>query len=122
MTPKKITLKYFQLSEFICPCCGQQHMQQKVLEMLDHAREIADIPFSITSGWRCRTHNKNVNGKPGSAHLYGKAVDISAIGSRVRFKVIRGLIQAGFIRIGIGTGFIHADNDATKDSEVIWLY
>ena len=115
-------MKHFKLSEFNCPCCHQEHMQPETLDMLDNAREIAGIPFSVTSGWRCRTHNKDVNGKPDSAHLPGKAVDISAIGSRAKFKIVKGLIQAGFTRIGIGKGFIHADNDISKDTEVIWLY
>jgi len=97
-------------------------MDFDTIDMLITARTYADIPFRLTSAWRCDKHNKKVGGKPDSAHLYGKAVDIYAPDSRSRFKIVYGLISAEFARIGIGKDFIHADTDRNKDAEVIWLY
>jgi len=97
-------------------------MDRDTLEMLDSARAYAEIPFKINSAWRCEEHNKKVGGKPDSAHIYGKAADISTPDSRTRFWVVYGLIQAQFTRIGIGKNFIHADTDHNKDKEVAWLY
>jgi len=89
---------------------------------LDQARGIAQVPFVLTSAWRCHAHNTAVGGKITSAHIYGMAVDIACSNSRDRFRIIYALIQVGFTRIGIGKDFIHADIDGTKDAEVVWLY
>ena len=116
-------MRYFRGKEFECKCgCGENNMAYETLEMLDSARAYADIPFVITSGYRCKKHNKAVGGKNDSAHLSGKAVDISAPDSRTRFWVVYGLIQAEFTRIGIATTFVHADTDNEKDKEVLFLY
>jgi hypothetical protein len=63
-----------------------------------------------------------VGGKKDSAHRYGVACDISAVDSRSRFLIIKGLLHAGFTRIGVGSHFIHVDADISKDGEVAWLY
>jgi len=115
-------MRYFKDKEFNCFCCDENNMDREFLEMLDSARAYADVPFKITSGYRCDKRNKRVGGKPDSAHTEGKAVDISAPDSRTRFWVVYGLIQAQFTRIGIGHSFVHADTDHNKDKEVVWLY
>ena len=117
-------MRFFKSEEFNCPCCNDQHMDFDTIDMLISARVFADVPFIITSGWRCEKHNKSkkVGGKKDSSHLYGKAVDISAPNSRTKFNIVYGLIYAGFTRIGIGKTFIHADTDHNKDAKVLWLY
>ena len=97
-------------------------MSGLLLERLEVAREIAGIPFTIDSGFRCSKHNLDVGGESDSAHLYGLAADIHAENSRTRFIIHSALLKAGFIRLGIGKTFIHADWDTTKDPRVIWLY
>lgn len=115
-------MKYFKPEEFNCPDCQHEQMDDNFLIRLELAREYAFTPFSINSGWRCEKHNKEVGGAPTSAHLFGKAVDIQATTPRQRFRILYGLIKAGFTRIGIAKTFIHADSDGTKDAEVVWLY
>ena len=115
-------MKYFKAKEFECPCCNKSAMQDKFTEKLDHAREIAGVSFILNSAYRCSKHNKAVRGKPNSSHQKGLAVDIRAIGSRNRFKLLEGLIKAGFHRIGIAKTFIHVDDDPDKDPDVVWLY
>jgi len=115
-------MKYFKVDEFKCPCCGKANMDKEFLEKIDKARELAGVPFVITSGYRCPKHNKEVGGKPDSAHTKGLAADIKCIRSRDRFKMIKALIDAGFTRFGIGKNFIHADIDSSKPQEVAWTY
>ena len=115
-------MKHFKLSEFKCPCCGRADMQQEFLDKIDKARDIAGIPFVITSGFRCPKHNKEVGGRPNSAHTKGLAADIKCINSRDRFRMVKALLEAGFTRIGVGKDFIHADIDKSKPQEVIWTY
>ena len=114
--------KYFNMSEFECPCCGENKMSESVVKMLDQAREIASIVFFVNSGYRCHNHNKEVGGKPLSSHVLGVAADLKANNSRERFLILDALLGAGFKRIGIAKTFIHADDDESKDSKVIWLY
>jgi len=117
--------KYFDKSEMVCRCgCGQLDMNNQFISLLDLAREYSNTPFVINSGYRCTNYNAEVNGKPDSAHTKGMAADIKAENSAKRFKIIKGLMKAGFNRIGIGFdgGFIHVDSDGSKDKEVIWGY
>ena len=115
--------KYFKPSEMACKCgCGKSYMDNDIYTYLDIAREFADVPFVINSGYRCEKHNKAVGGKETSSHLKGLAVDIKATTSRDRAKIIHGLVLAGFTRIGIGREFVHADMDMDKSQDVMWLY
>ena len=115
-------MRYFTIDEFKCPDCGRAEMNEDFLEMLDKARDIAGIPFVITSGFRCPSHNKKIGGRPNSAHLRGLAADIAVTNSRARFLILDALIKAGFRRMGIGKNFIHVDLDNTKPYPVIWTY
>lgn len=121
---------HFELSEFDSPdeIGSGKNMDSNFLAMLDDARAIAGIPFTITSGYRTISHNAYVGGvqagvnSKGSSHLFGYAADIAAPTSRQKYVIIKSLLQAGFTRIGIASNFIHVDNDPDKDPDVIWTY
>ena len=115
-------IEYFTPSEFSCKCCGEVELGDSFMQMLDLARSIAGVPFTITSGYRCKEHNEAEGGKPTSSHPLGLAADIKASGSRHRFTILSALLDAGFSRIGIGSDFIHVDNDQNKSGFVVWLY
>lgn len=96
-------------------------MSATFVEKLQIARDKAGIPFRITSGWRCKSHNEAVGGSKNSDHVQGKGADIAVAGSHERYLILWALIAAKFHRIGIGSNFIHAgDGDGT--AEVIWTY
>lgn len=118
-------VKYFSQNEFKCQCryrCGKgfDYMDQHLIKRLDLARSIAKFPFVLISTIRCDQHNEDVGGIKFSAHTKGLAVDIKATTSHARFKILFGLIKAGFTRIGVYKTFIHADLDTSKPQEVIW--
>ena len=122
-------MKYFTLDEFDSPDAegSGSNMDSNFLSMLDNARDMADIPFKINSGYRTQEHNIEIYRRLGkkpidSAHLKGKAADISCSGSRERWIIITALQDAGFSRIGIANNFIHVDSDESKSSNVIWTY
>ncbi|NJB66443.1 hypothetical protein GGQ74_000083 [Desulfobaculum xiamenense] len=119
--------EFFADSELACTCCGLVHMHPETRARLNVARELAGIPFILTSACRCERHNAEVGGAQDSAHLASStreahAVDIRVRNSRERFLVLGGLIAAGFTRIGVAKDFIHADDDPDKDPRVAWLY
>ncbi|MGC9344888.1 MAG: D-Ala-D-Ala carboxypeptidase family metallohydrolase, partial [Bacteroidales bacterium] len=74
------------IEEFECKCgCGQNGVDINFLRKLNEARDLADIPFIISSGYRCQKHNKEIGGVPDSAHTKGMAVDITCKDSRTRY-------------------------------------
>jgi zinc D-Ala-D-Ala carboxypeptidase len=121
---------HFELSEFDSPdeVGSGKIMDSNFLAMLDDARGIAGIPFTITSGVRTPSWNARVGGvqpslkSKGSSHLFGYAADIAAPTSREKYLIVDSLLKSGFNRIGIGESFIHVDNDPDKDEDVIWTY
>lgn len=115
-------LNYFTIDEFKCPCCGKADMNKVFLKHLDIARGVAETPFFITSGYRCKKHNEEIGGSPNSSHMKGLAADIKATTSTERYKIIKALLNTGFTRIGVGKDFIHVDMDKDKVQEVIWTY
>lgn len=94
----------------------------RFLNMLDDAREYAGVPFAVNSGPRCEGYNALVGGSEESEHLTGEAADIDAPTSRARNAIIRGAIQAGFTRIGIGSNFVHLGCSEDKPQNVMWVY
>lgn len=115
--------KYFSPQEFQCRCgCGLENMDDKFLLRLLEARLWAkDVQFVISSGCRCKSHNRTVGGNPWSSHLYGLAADIKVTDGHSRFIILKSLMTAGFNRFGIGQNFIHVDSNLSKP-EVIWTY
>jgi zinc D-Ala-D-Ala carboxypeptidase len=117
-------MKYFQPREFQCQCfkCGKgfEQMQPELIERLEMARMLSNVPYRLVSAMRCEKRNTAVGGVNGSAHTTGWAVDIEIKSATQRKHVLYGLIKAGFNRIGIYQAFIHADMDPTKPKDVIW--
>jgi zinc D-Ala-D-Ala carboxypeptidase len=125
---QEMALKHFKLSEFDSPDSkgSGKNMTRDFLKKLDRARDIANIPFLISSGFRTPQHNVNLRkqgykASANSSHLKGCAADIICKDSGTRQKIVNGLIMAGFTRIGIADSFIHCDTDQDKN-DAIWLY
>ena len=115
-------MKYFKESEFACPCCGENKTKEVLMLIMDQLRDAVGEPLTISSAFRCAKHNKEVGGKPDSAHLRGLAVDIACSDSRLRFLLIKQALKLGFVRIGVAGKFLHLDIDGEKATQVIWLY
>ena len=65
------------------------NMDEDFLYSLDHARELAGIPFVITSAYRTPEKNKEVGGSENSSHLKGLAVDIRVRSSSERYTILK---------------------------------
>ena len=117
-----MTLRYFKKEEFTCKCgCGETLISDRLLVMLDDAREFSKIKFNINSGYRCKNHSESIK-NPTSSHIKGLAVDISCTSSKNRAIMIDALGYVGFKRFGIADTFIHVDIDDQKLNPAIWLY
>jgi len=107
--------KYFNKKE-------AENMNHEFMLILDKARGIAGIPFSINSGYRTPAENKEVGGVADSSHLSGLAVDLRARNPEELAIIHNALYDCGIRRFGISDTFIHADADPSKPSPRIWLY
>ena len=122
-------MRYFNYTEFDSPdeLGSGKRMSEKILDMLDLAREKFDKPIKITSCFRTEAYNIDLKARgykasSKSSHLKGLAVDIHCNNSKDRFELVDILLDVGFNRIGIANTFIHADIDQDKPSHVIWTY
>lgn len=112
---------YFTEDEFKCKCgCGMD-VTQEVKDLCNKARERAGIPFRITSGARCKSHNAKVGGVADSAHTKGLAVDIAFSSGSDTYKIVQSLMSLNIERIGISfpSSFIHFDIDDSKPKPTI---
>lgn len=92
-------------------------MKKTFLRRIDRARRFAGVPFVVASGYRCPNHNRAI-GSVTRNHPSGCAADIETPDMAVRLAVLKGLVLAGFRRIGLRESFIHADAmDETGDSD-----
>ena len=114
--------KFFQLSEFQCPCCGENKTSQALIDKLDEIREAYGKPMVVTSGYRCKKHNAEVGGVWPSDHTDGEAADIACTRDGDRFRLIKIGLDKGLKRIGVHRAFVHLSISTVRPQEVIWLY
>lgn len=108
--------------EFKCKCCGRLHVEPELIELLQRVRNAYGKKMIVKSGFRCPKHNRDVGGRPYSAHLIGEAVDIKCNSSHTR-SVLMELFQAeGINRFGLAKSFLHIDISKTLPQKVTWLY
>jgi len=92
-------------------------MEFSIMNNADFLREIMDIKFTVTSGYRCPIHNLKVGGAKNSFHLQGKALDFTVARKELLPLIYRVAIASGrFNGIGINTtkNYIHIDNGDRK--------
>lgn len=69
----------FKVSEFACHgngCCDTVKIDSLLVDYLQKIRNHFGKTVTISSGYRCPTHNKSVNGATASRHATGQAADI----------------------------------------------
>ena len=122
-------MRYFTLDEFDSPDAegSGSMMDQGFLDLLDECRDLAGIPFVVTSGFRTVEYNRilidtGYSASKNSSHLLGLAADIRIRNSSERWIILDALLEVGITRIGIGNNFIHCDIDSFKENHVIWTY
>ena len=88
--------KNFKVSEFACKCCGENNIDQRILDMAQALRDELGVPIRVNSGYRCEVHNARVGGAKGSYHTKGLAADLSSsIGADKMFQAVQKLWHDG---------------------------
>lgn len=110
------SIKHFARHEYQCKCGGRYctgfpaEPKQQLVQAADKVRDHFGAPVFISSGVRCRQHNTNVGGVPGSRHRLGKAMDFRVEGKSAK-KVLAYVKTLPEIRYcyAIDGSYVHMD-------------
>lgn len=112
---------YFNSTEFDCHgsgCCSTTLINETLVEYLQKIREHFGKPITITSGYRCATHNRNVGGATGSRHSKGDAADIVVSGVTpaevAKYAESIGILGVGLYETNADGHFVHIDTRTYK--------
>ena len=99
----------FTPDEFRCSCCNRLEISSDIMDLLQKARNELG-PLSITSAYRCPSHNASVSstGEAGP-HTTGHALDIAVKNSQHRKQLID-WFTTKVTGLGVAKSFIHIDN------------
>ena len=114
----------FNSSEFDCHgsgCCSETIINPKLVEYVQQIRDHFGKSITVTSGYRCPTHNKSVGGATGSRHSKGDAADIVVSGVAPRevakYAESIGIKGIGLYETSADGHFTHVD---TRDVKSFW--
>ena len=112
---------YFTSNEFDCHgsgCCSSTLINPELVKYLQKIRKHFNAPITITSGYRCTTHNSRVGGATGSRHTKGDAADIVVKGVAPRevakYAESIGVKGIGLYETSADGFFTHIDTRTTK--------
>lgn len=112
--------KNFDIKEFACPCCGEVVADFRLVAGLQSMRDVIGAAITITSGYRCPAHNKDVGGAANSQHLRGIAADIAVSGMAPITLLRSAETIPDFAGFGLGGSFVHVD--VRRGARVYWKY
>lgn len=111
----------FKSTEMDChgnSCCSYTKVDEKLVTYLQKIRDHFGKPVTITSGYRCTSHNKAVGGASASYHTKGMAADISVQGiapSEVaKYAESIGILGIGLYESAKDGYFVHIDTRTIK--------
>lgn len=113
--------KNFISIEFDCKginCCSQTLIDEKLVEYLQKIRDYFNKPITITSAYRCATHNSRIGGATGSYHTKGQAADFVVEGVApaevARYAESIGIKGIGLYETTKDGFFVHIDTRTYK--------
>jgi len=106
----------------VCPHGTRDKTSGELILQLTNMEIALGRTLIYNSGFRCGECNKKAGGVKNSAHMRGKAADVSCKTSGERFVLVKAALEQGVKRIGIGKGIIHLDVDGSLPQRVTWLY
>jgi hypothetical protein len=111
----------FKSTEFDCHgsgCCSSTQVDENLVKYLQKIRDHFGKPVTISSGYRCATHNKNIGGATNSRHSKGQAADIYISGVTpaeiAKYAESIGILGIGLYETDKDGHFVHVDTRTTK--------
>ena len=112
--------RYFTKAEFACKHTGKNETKDSFIHSLDPLRHVCGFPFTITSGYRDKTHPEELGKAVPGQHNRGVAADVRVTGGMQRRKIVEMAFVVGFTGIGVSKGFVHLDKRNTQP--MLWSY
>ena len=118
--------KHFKREEFACRCgCGQNLIEDSLVDALDALREQLGFPMPVTSGYRCPEHNQKVSTTgPGGPHTTGRAADIGVSRDKA-VALLAAALKMNFTGLGLNqkgdARFVHLDL-VPREYRTCWTY
>lgn len=113
-----------KVPEFACRgngCCSTVLIDDQLVTYIQKIRDHFKKPITITSGYRCPTHNSRVGGATGSRHSKGQAADIVVSGVApklvAQYAESIGIKGIGLYETAKDGHFVHID---TRTSKSFW--
>ena len=109
--------KNFKVSEFACKHCGENKIDQRIINMAQVIRDELGVPVKVNSGYRCKPYNATIPGAVAdSFHTKGLAADLSCSkGGKAIYLVTQKLWLAGklpdlqWCKYYVKKNFVHID-------------
>lgn len=116
--------KNLNSTEFDCQghgCCNQTRINSKLVDYVQQICDHFNRPVTISSGYRCPTHNRAVGGATGSRHSVGDAADIIIQGISpaevAKYAESIGIKGIGLYETSADGHFVHID---TREQKSFW--
>ena len=123
-----INSQFFTREELSCKGTGEYDMNEEFMSKLEKLRIKFNEPMIITSGYRHPAHNMAIGGARYSAHVQGRAVDVSVMGKSA-LRLVRLALGCGMTGIGVAQRgaaikrFIHLDDlEDSQENPRPWIW
>lgn len=111
----------FKSTEFDCHgqnCCSETKVDDQLITYLQKIRDHFSKSVTISSGYRCETHNRSVGGATASRHAKGMAADIIVKGVApaevAKYAESIGILGIGLYETNADGHFVHIDTRTAK--------
>ena len=123
-----INSQFFTRKELACRGTEECEMNDEFMSKLEQLRIKFNEPMIITSGYRHPAHNMAIGGARYSAHVQGRAVDVSVMGKSA-LRLVRLALGCGMTGIGVAQRgsaakrFIHLDDlEDSQENPRPWIW
>ena len=116
-------MKYKYFSPKTDPGIDWDKVDHNALAMLDTAREIAGVPFRVTSNYRTKEQDIALAGFAGAHTEFPCSAFDIAYEKKNLHRMLKAIFEAGFIRVGLNPKnfHIHLDMDKTRPHPAFWI-
>jgi len=97
------------------PNSGYKFMEREPVIILDNIVKKYRISLNIILGYTSKPYADKLKLIRANSHRVGKAVKIRCVGTKKRLTLVKGLIEQGVNRIGVGNEYVYFDTDDLKE-------
>jgi hypothetical protein len=97
------------------PNSGYKFMEREPVIILDNIVKKYRISLNIILGYTSKPYADKLKLIRVNSHRVGKAVKIRCVGTKKRLTLVKGLVEQGVNRIGVGNEYVYFDTDDLKE-------